>query len=64
MDLRKLLPRRKEKRSTTSIMALIGQGDDLAGDPVTEISIEWLPAVQRALNLISSDVARLPMRIV
>ena len=64
MDFRSLLPRRfRETRSTTSLIHLLGPNADLAGEAVTEATIEWLPAVQRAINLISTDIARLPMRI-
>ena len=67
MDFRRWLPftsKEPETRSTTSLVHLLGPNADLAGEAVTESTIEWLPSVSRAINLISSDVARLPMRII
>ena len=54
------------KRHTVSqslIHLMPSVGTMAAGDPVTATTIEWLPAVQRAVSLLANDIARLPMRI-
>jgi len=54
----------KRNQAPSSVVHLLAPGGTVAGEVVTEQTIEWLPAAQRAISLIAGDIARLPMRLV
>lgn len=54
----------KRAQAPSSVVHLLSPGGGLPGEPITDQNIEWLPACQRAISLLSGDIARLPMRLV
>ena len=54
----------KRNQAPSSVVHLLAPGGTVAGEVVTQQTIEWLPAAQRAISLIAGDIARLPMRLI